>query len=1391
MAYLKDEFEDDQPFFDPEREDVAPLSDEEAIMGGVSSSFSAAGETSFDAEASPTPARLLPGRFIRPLTSPPTPPLPRRVASPYFSVLRGSDVPSSPGTDLTDAPMQNESGSYQDDEADDKLWAGLADLDVPETADGITNLASAYNDAQADEPTVTPEVLKRRQEMLKKGLTTNGVSLVPITRFKTKQHRKLFDFATFNNMQSQVFEDVYEGDDNLVISAPTGSGKTTIFELAFLRTLLMYEQKDHQRLCVYIAPTKALCSEKAKDWGDRMTELKDANEKSINCVAITGDSGTSADLYYKLKNAHLVVTTPEKFDSITRRSGKSTRELHDRLVLIMIDEGNRNDELGETPRVLRGDGNAEGEGIQVPLQRETYGIDGGGNEWQLGPKLDRELYPILVRHAKGKPVLVFCPTRSLFEAYEQSASKGLRLPWTFDPKNKIVLTDPKDPKASTDPEAEQFASRGIALHHAGLEYRVRRIIEEGFKSGHLMMIVSTSTLAVGVNLPAHTVIIKGTMTWHGASTGFREYSDIEIQQMVGRAGRPQYDTTGTVIIMCDRSKVQKYQSMLRCETILESCLHRNLTEHLNSEIGLGTIRSVSGAQQWLRRYYALPDALNKPQGDSWEDWLNHYVKQSLERLDQDGFLERGEDGNMPGDYEVQQSCTGDIMSTCMIAYGTMCMIVEMDPKSTFDDLLGILAGAQEFSDLRMRPGEAKLRQHPEIRYHLNDQAKTYADKVFLLLQYTFGNVTIQEDNRTENASIKQTLYQVFSRASRIAKGPKTIKNLGALGIKTFDQFLFADSTQLQPVFKSYNMVTDRKKEVRHLPQFMATIEEEKLDSSNPRKPVLVLRVTLLPKRKKEELQEMNFQASKKRSSWRTQYNVSALFLRQKDVFIDYRRKLVKDLQKKKETSFLVRVDLDRRCDVVTAIVAVDEIAGSASVIEYPTNLADSVYPPDVKDDTPTPPASQDVTIDDGEAAAGKSNVPCHHTCSGTDNCAHKCCKEGVPPKPHTRTLTKQAIATARLPLRTTPRVVQATKSTVEAKRAATDTVIDCREENDAIDCTNAVPKKRLKRKQSSSIIETVVESIKPGRAKSPFNAQTPPPSLTSIDAGRQSRKADPSTKTKHADQDEYEMIPIESSDDEERPGLTQAQDINSPGNDSVIATDAHTVINNINSPEHSDSRIDTVSQADPNKLPTDPVTDDWDEDNLFKDVRILPSSLPSLISSQSNSQMTLLGTPATQHSQSNIAYHGSDIWNQVSDQDRAAGNFVSDSQPRAVKRARFSSASPEVNTYIPERPYYSPEAQYRDSGYPSAFRPLGDTYQNRADNRADPQIPHDSRQRYTPAQGSSGSQAQSQAFLGPARPFLSADSLGNRASLRNTQELDEDDKELLDFFDGPDMRIID
>ena len=88
------------------------------------------------------------------------------------------------------------------------------------------------------------------------------------------------------------------------------------------------------------------------------------------------------------------------------------------------------------------------------------------------------------------------------------------------------------------PIAEQIlvlAHAGIGIHHAGLTLEDRQLTEHLFLQGTLKCLFATSTLAVGVNLPAHMVVIKGVETWDNGE--WREYSDLDVTQMVGRAVR--------------------------------------------------------------------------------------------------------------------------------------------------------------------------------------------------------------------------------------------------------------------------------------------------------------------------------------------------------------------------------------------------------------------------------------------------------------------------------------------------------------------------------------------------------------------------------------------------------------------------------------------------------------------------------------------------------------------------------------------------------------------------------------------------------------------------------------------------------------------------------------
>lgn len=90
---------------------------------------------------------------------------------------------------------------------------------------------------------------------------------------------------------------------------------------------------------------------------------------------------------------------------------------------------------------------------------------------------------------------------------------------------------------------------GFAIHHAGLSRMDRDLVESLFSDRHIQVLVSTSTLAWGVNLPAHTVIIKGTQIYSPEQGKWMELSGQDVLQMMGRAGRPRYDTKGEGIII--------------------------------------------------------------------------------------------------------------------------------------------------------------------------------------------------------------------------------------------------------------------------------------------------------------------------------------------------------------------------------------------------------------------------------------------------------------------------------------------------------------------------------------------------------------------------------------------------------------------------------------------------------------------------------------------------------------------------------------------------------------------------------------------------------------------------------------------------------------------------
>ncbi|KAJ1961373.1 ATP-dependent DNA helicase MER3, partial [Dispira parvispora] len=646
-------------------------------------------------------------------------------------------------------------------------------------------------------------------------------------------------------------------DDNIVVSAPTGSGKTCLFELALVQ---LFQRHEHQCKAIYMAPTKALCSERCVDWQRRFGAL------GYTCNEVTGDSEFthSGDIL----RSSLIITTPEKWDALSRRWTDHSN-LMKKIQLVMIDEVHiLQEKRGATleavvsrmriinptiryiavsatvpnigdiaqwlcmedinevdpstpPKHISAEQRNEtcrlparvftfGEEYRpVPLQRFVYSYESrGDNGFLFERNLDYRLPGIIEQHSGGYPVLVFCSTRKS----AQQACEYLAKQYSNGALVSQTLADPSAIKSFKD-------KRLRAFHHAGLEVTDRRLVESLFISGSIRVACTTSTLAIGVNLPARLVIIKSTRGYHQSQ--YTEYSTLDILQMLGRAGRPQFDTVGVAVILTTRDKQYHYENLIAGQEDVESSLHSHLIEHINAEISLGSVQSVQAALQWLKSSFLYVRVCSN---------LSYYP------LDGKEFTNR-----TPHQYLEE---LGTAMARYYIAFTTMETIVDSKEKANNSDILKVLSQAQEYSELRFQVGEKsvlnELNKHVLIKHPVKGRVRTIDQKVYLLFQIYLGNLNVtgakisfqmqneirfvvQQAHRVLKCFMEVTVsrqdtesllnalllcqclraqswdrsYHVLKQVDKI--GNQYAKVFGEAGVKTLDDLKILDAQQIETI----------------------------------------------------------------------------------------------------------------------------------------------------------------------------------------------------------------------------------------------------------------------------------------------------------------------------------------------------------------------------------------------------------------------------------------------------------------------------------------------------------------------------------------------------------------------------------------------------------------
>ncbi|KAI6880595.1 Sec63-domain-containing protein, partial [Hortaea werneckii] len=629
-------------------------------------------------------------------------------------------------------------------------------------------------------------------------------------------------YTTLNRMQSLVFSVAYQTSENMLICAPTGAGKTDAAMLTILNTVAKnihpspVDEPEAEEFAVhtddfkivYVAPMKALAAEITEKLGKRLAWL------GIQVRELTGDMQlTKAEI----SATQIIVTTPEKWDVVTRKSTGDT-ELVQKVRLLIIDEVHMlHDERGAVLESLVARTERQVESTQsliriiglsatlpnytdvadflkvnrmaglfyfdqsfrpVPLEQHFLGVKGKAGSKTSRENTDKTAFEkVKDMLEQGHQVMVFVHSRkdtvrTARQLLEMAADEGVGD--LFDPSQHEGYTNAiRDVKQSKGKEIRELVAKGMGTHHAGMPRSDRNLIERLFGDGVLKVLCCTATLAWGVNLPAAAVIIKGTQLYSAEAGKFVDLGILDVLQIFGRAGRPQFQEVGIGMIITSNDKLQHYLTAVTQQQPIESQFSKKLVDNLNAEISLGTVTSVPEAITWLGYSYLFVRMRRNPMayGIEWTEINNDpnlvqrrrdlivkaaRVLQSSQMIIFNETTEelRAKDvGRIASQFYVLQ--------TSIEIFNTM-----MRPRASEADVLKMISMSGEFDNITSRETEEKelMRLKDEAApCDIEGGIGTQQGKTNVLLQSYISNANLEDFTLVSDSSY------VAQNAARICR----------------------------------------------------------------------------------------------------------------------------------------------------------------------------------------------------------------------------------------------------------------------------------------------------------------------------------------------------------------------------------------------------------------------------------------------------------------------------------------------------------------------------------------------------------------------------------------------------------------------------------------------
>jgi superfamily II DNA/RNA helicase len=338
---------------------------------------------------------------------------------------------------------------------------------------------------------------------------------------------------------------------SIMVSSPTGSGKTLVGEMALLRAVTVGEKG------MFLVPLRALAVQVSQ-------VLKERYEVFGVMIGLsTGDFQNSGE---RLAENDIIVTTYERADSLFRRNASWITELG----TVVVDEIQT---LADTGRGARLESliirmRKQLSNLQIIALSATVGYPEELAEWMdcelvesderpvplvnkviVTANKNRSLKKLVMTTIQGDgQAIVFNRTRREAEAQALRLAEDVGRQFTSLEKDRLdlELKSLENVNINIPLDMRALLHDGTAYHHAGLDYQTRRLVERLFNQGLIRVIAATSTLAAGMDLPARTVILSSTQS---PEDYHKFLSANSVHQMLGRAGRPGYDKVGFGIIL--------------------------------------------------------------------------------------------------------------------------------------------------------------------------------------------------------------------------------------------------------------------------------------------------------------------------------------------------------------------------------------------------------------------------------------------------------------------------------------------------------------------------------------------------------------------------------------------------------------------------------------------------------------------------------------------------------------------------------------------------------------------------------------------------------------------------------------------------------------------------